>query len=153
MEEISKLVSISLGSNLGNKEQNLSFAINQLEDRVGKVLITSDFLIIEPQGFFSENSFINCCCVIITKLSILELISITQRIEIEMGRSKLKINEYEDRLIDIDIIFYADEVFNHKNVRIPHIHFRKRDFVLLPLKQISDKIDPETFISIHQFTK
>jgi 2-amino-4-hydroxy-6-hydroxymethyldihydropteridine diphosphokinase len=70
-----------------------------------------------------------------------------------MGRRKLRVNEYEDRIIDIDIIFYENEIINEPHVKIPHKNFRKRDFVLIPLKQISNQIDPETFISIIQFTK
>lgn len=153
MEIQTKLVSFSLGSNLGDKKKNITLAINRLDAQVGKVIKISDFFISEPHGFFSENNFVNCCCNLRTNLGIQELISITQGIEIEMGRRKLKINEYEDRIIDIDIIFFDNEIINYPGVRIPHKNFRKRDFVLFPLNQLANHIDPETFISIDQFTK
>jgi 2-amino-4-hydroxy-6-hydroxymethyldihydropteridine diphosphokinase len=153
MAKQTKIVSISLGSNLGNKEQNLTFAIKKIEQRIGKVLEKSDFFKSQPFGFLSESNFLNCCCTVQTSLSINELISVTQEIEIEMGRRKSRVNEYEDRIIDIDIIFYENEIINEPHVNIPHKNFRKRDFVLIPLKQISNQIDPETFISIFQFTK
>lgn len=153
MEIQTKLVSISLGSNLGDKKKNITDAINRLDAQVGKIIEISDFFISEPLGFFSENNFVNCCCSLRTNLGIQELILITQGIENEMGRRKLKINEYEDRIIDIDIIFFENEVINELEVRIPHRNFRKRDFVLFPLSQLANHIDPETFISIDQFTK
>lgn len=153
MEIQTKLVSFSLGSNLGDKKQNITAAINKLDAHVGKIIEISDFFISKPLGFFSENNFVNCCCNLRTNLGIQELISITQGIENEMGRKKLKINEYEDRIIDIDIVFFDNEIINCPEVRIPHKNFRKRDFVLFPLKQLSNRIDPETFITIDQFTK
>ncbi len=153
MEDQTKLVSFSLGSNLGNKKQNLKDALIKLDSKVGKVVEISDFFKSEPFGFVSKNGFLNCCCIIRTNLGIQELISSTQSIETEMGRRKIKINEYEDRIIDIDIIFFANEIVNDPKIKIPHKHFRKRDFVLFPLRQISNHIDPETFISIDQFTK
>jgi 2-amino-4-hydroxy-6-hydroxymethyldihydropteridine diphosphokinase len=153
MEGKTKLVAISIGSNLGDKIQNLSVAINKLDSKVGKVFEISDFFSSKPIGFTSENNFVNCCCTITTTLTIQELILTTQEIEIEMGRRKLKIDEYEDRIIDIDIIFYGNEIVKEPNIKIPHTSFRKRDFVLVPLNQISNPIDPETFISISQFTK
>ncbi len=153
MEGKTKLVSVSIGSNLGDKKQNLIVALNKLDSKVGKVVEISDFFSSKPIGFTSENNFVNCCCTITTTLTIHELILTAQEIEIEMGRRKLKIDEYEDRIIDIDIIFYGNDVVKEPNIKIPHTSFRKRDFVLVPLNQISNPIDPETFISISQFTK
>jgi 2-amino-4-hydroxy-6-hydroxymethyldihydropteridine diphosphokinase len=153
MEIQTKLVSFSLGSNLGDKKQNITVAINKLDAQVGKIIEISDFFTSEPLGFFSENNFVNCCCSLRTNLGIQELILITQGIENEMGRRKLKINEYEDRIIDIDIVFFDNEIINEPEVRVPHKNFRKRDFVLFPLNQLANRIDPETFILINQFTK
>lgn len=152
MEEHSKIVSLSIGTNLGNKAENLNLAIKQLELQVGQVLKISDFYHSEPWGFSSQNNFINCCCLVRTNLKAEELLLITQKIESELGRLKLKKNEYEDRIVDIDIIFYDNQLIQKENIRIPHQNFKKRDFVLIPLQQISNEIDPETFISVRQFT-
>lgn len=152
MEEDSKIVALSLGSNLGDKEGNLKSAINLLEVSVGEVLNVSENFHSSPLGFQSENEFVNCCCIIKTKLPISEFISETQKIELDLGRLKKKTKEYEDRIIDIDVIFFGDQIIKSENLTIPHENFRKRDFVLLPLNQILNQIDPETFITVKQFT-
>ncbi len=146
-------VVLSLGSNLGNKEQNLKSAINHLNVRVGKVSKVSDFFKSRPWGFSSKNDFINCCCLVSTKLSIIDFISITQEIEYEMGRKRKEKTGYTDRIIDIDIVFFGSQIIKSEFLTIPHQNFRKRDFVLLPLNQLSNHIDPETFISTNQFTQ
>jgi 2-amino-4-hydroxy-6-hydroxymethyldihydropteridine diphosphokinase len=86
-----------------------------------------------------------------TFLSAEEFLSITQKIESELGRQKVNKNEYEDRVIDIDIIFYGDQIIKSDSLKIPHRKYKKRDFVLTPLAQLSNQIDPETFLSIYQF--
>jgi 2-amino-4-hydroxy-6-hydroxymethyldihydropteridine diphosphokinase len=153
MEGHSKIVSLSLGSNLGEKETNIKIAIQQLKIQVGKVLKLSSFFQTEPWGFSSQNEFVNCCCLVETNLSAHELIATTQRIETELGRRKLSEYSYEDRVIDIDVIFFENEIINEKSIRIPHQNFRKREFVLNPLLELSNQIDPETFITLNQFTR
>lgn len=154
MENQPKIVSFSLGSNLGNKEQNITSALEKISENIGEIISVSDYWNTEPIGFFSQNNFINCCCLVSTFLSIENLLRHTQKIEMEIGRRKLKVSgEYEDRIIDIDIIFYEDEIINTHKVTIPHKKFRKRDFVIIPLMQISNQVDPETFISVNQYNK
>lgn len=154
MENQPKIVSFSLGSNLGNKEQNITSALEKISENIGEIISVSDYWNTEPIGFFSQNNFINCCCLVSTFLSIEDLLRHTQKIELEIGRRKLKVSgEYEDRIIDIDIIFYEDEIINTHKVTIPHKKFRKRDFVIIPLMQLSNQVDPETFISVNQYNK
>jgi 2-amino-4-hydroxy-6-hydroxymethyldihydropteridine diphosphokinase len=153
MEENSLVVSLSLGSNLGNKEENLQKAINQIRKRIGDVYAISNFFVSEPWGFSSKNEFINCCCLVKTQLSVFDFISETQQIEREMGRMEKDGKDYEDRIIDIDIIFFDDQIIHNENLTIPHKNFRKRDFVLQPLNQLSNQLDPSTFITVGQFTK
>jgi len=149
---------LSLGTNLGNKTENLNRAIREISRRIGQVKAQSAFLPTEPWGFSSPNSFLNAAICVQTQMSPLELLESTQAIEREMGRttkshsSKGKV-EYTDRIIDIDILlFYDDEdaipVFDAKNnwggticlnnerLTIPHPHMLERDFVLIPLKEI-----------------
>lgn len=151
MENQSRIVSLSLGSNLGNKEQNIALALDKINYHIGPSVSISDYYKTKPLGFESENNFINCSCIVHTVLTIEELILIIQKIEIEMGRRKLKLGEYEDRIIDIDIIFYDNEIIKNQTINVPHKRFRKREFVLIPLMQISNQIDPETFITVKQF--
>ena len=79
---------LSLGSNLGNKEQNISIALEMIEERIGKIISLSALHITTPIGFYSRNDFINCVCEVVSILDIRRLFSITQDIEKEMGRCK-----------------------------------------------------------------
>jgi 2-amino-4-hydroxy-6-hydroxymethyldihydropteridine diphosphokinase len=153
MEEKSVEVTLSLGSNLGDKEQNITKAIALIDEKIGRVVCVSDYYYSEPWGYSSLNSFVNCCCIVKSDLNVNDILVHTQAIELTIGRKEKKKNGYEDRLIDIDIIFYGDQLVDSDKLSIPHKNFRKRDFVLLPMNQLSNKIDPETFITINQFTK
>lgn len=131
------IVFLSLGTNLGNKEQNLRAAIQEISTRIGPVTAQSDFIETEPWGFVSENSFLNAAVKTETELSPFELLKATQKIEKELGRTqKTKNTEYHDRLIDIDILLYDDLSISTPTLTIPHPLMNERDFVLIPLKQI-----------------
>ncbi len=147
------IVVLSLGTNLGDKKENLKLAIEKINQNVGLVLKVSNHLVTEPWGFESNNHFLNCCCILKTEFKPIDLIERLKEIEFDMGRSNPKLDQYQDRIIDLDIIFYGNQLFRQENLVIPHKKFRKRDFVLKPLLELSNLIDPETFICIDQFTK
>lgn len=153
MEESEVVVTLSLGSNLVNKDENLKNALNLIVKHVGRLLCLSDFYHSKPWGFSSQNDFVNCCCLVSTKHSINDLIATTQAIEREMGRKEKDKKEYSDRIIDIDVIFYGERIIKSDEITVPHRNFKKRDFVLTPLLQLTNCIDPETFITIKQFTE
>lgn len=143
---------LSLGSNLGNKEQNMLRAIGEIEKRIGIVKAQSAFLVTEPWGFESENTFLNAAVKVETTLSPLEMLHSTQLIEQQMGRTqKSHDGAYHDRIIDIDILQYfpaenyekGDETidedglhFSSQELTIPHPLMKERDFVLIPLSEI-----------------
>ena len=128
---------LSLGSNLGDKEENLRKAINLINEKAGKVTKTSSFINTEPWGFSSDNLFVNACVEIDTTLTPQELLAATKQIETEMGRKQKSINgTYNDRIIDIDILLYGDITVDEENLKIPHPHMYERDFVMIPLKEI-----------------
>ena len=128
---------LSLGSNLGDKEENLRKAINLINEKAGKVTKTSSFINTEPWGFCSDNLFVNACIEIDTTLTPHELLAATKQIETEMGRKQKSINgTYNDRIIDIDILLYGDITVDEENLKIPHPHMYERDFVMIPLKEI-----------------
>ena len=134
---------LSLGTNLGDKEQNLLSAIKEIERRIGPVRAQSAFLFTEPWGFESENTFLNAAVCVETELSPNALLRVTQQIERDMGRTeKSTINgqqstvTYHDRIIDIDILLYDDLHINTPKLTIPHPHMYERDFVLIPLREI-----------------
>ena len=137
------IVYLSLGTNLGDKEQNLLSAIQEIERRIGPVRAQSAFLATEPWGFESENTFLNAAVRVETELSPNALLRETQQIERDMGRTeKSTVNRqlstvtYHDRIIDIDILLYDGLHINTKKLTIPHPHMYERDFVLIPLKEI-----------------
>lgn len=131
------IIYLSLGTNLGDKEQNLLSAITEIERRIGPVRAQSAFLSTEPWGFESENTFLNAAVCVETELSPNVLLRTTQQIERDMGRTQKSVNgQYHDRIIDIDILLYDDLHINTKKLTIPHPRMYERDFVLIPLREI-----------------
>lgn len=128
---------LSLGTNLGDKENNLLSAISEIERRIGPVRAQSAFLATEPWGFDSQNTFLNAAIRIETKFSPLELLDETQQIERDLGRKHKSVNgQYHDRIIDIDILLYDGLHISTPRLTIPHPHMHERDFVIIPLKEI-----------------
>ena len=128
---------LSLGTNLGDKENNLLSAISEIERRIGPVRAQSAFLATEPWGFDSQNTFLNAAIRIETKFSPLELLDETQQIERDLGRKHKSVNgQYHDRIIDIDILLYDNLHISTPRLTIPHPHMHERDFVIIPLKEI-----------------
>lgn len=136
-------VYIGLGTNLGDKEQNLRDAVHRIEEQIGKVLSLSAFYVTAPWGFASKNSFLNAAACVETQLSPLEVLQETQTIERELGRTKKSVNgAYSDRLIDIDLLLYDDLVLSVTSadgaeLNLPHPLMAKRDFVMRPLAEIA----------------
>ena len=130
---------LGLGSNLGNRKENLAYAIRFIGERVGKVLRVSSFIETEPWGFESENTFVNAGVLCETDLTPRQLLGATQKIEREMGRQKKSTDGgYSDRCIDIDILLYDDLRVDEPDLQIPHPLMLKRDFVMIPLREIRD---------------
>ncbi len=133
-------VFLSLGSNLGDRSKNLESAISLIGSRAGDVTAVSSFIETKPVGFKSENRFVNCAVRIVTALDPFELLRITQQIERELGRTTKSVGGvYSDRTIDIDILLYGNAVIDTPELKIPHPQMRKRDFVMIPLKEITYK--------------
>ncbi|NPD91864.1 2-amino-4-hydroxy-6-hydroxymethyldihydropteridine diphosphokinase [Xylanibacter muris] len=130
-------VYLGLGSNLGNKEANICNAIERIEELIGVVERRSTLFVTKPWGFDSENMFVNAAVCCVTDKSPHDILSITQKIERELGRTSKSIEgHYDDRLIDIDILLYDDIVVDEPELKIPHPLMYERDFVMLPLKEI-----------------
>ena len=128
---------LSLGSNLGDREDMLRRAITLIEERVGAVQRVSSFIETEPWGFESEHPFLNAAVMVLTTLSPIECLDRTQQIERELGRkSKSRDGKYHDRPIDIDLLLYGDQTISTPRLTIPHPHMQERDFVMIPLREI-----------------
>lgn len=132
-------VYLSLGSNLGDRKDNLAQAIRLIGERVGEVLRKSSFLETKPWGFESDNLFVNTCVLCETTLTPRQVLRATQKIERELGRTHKSVNgHYADRLIDIDILLYDDLRVDEPDLQIPHPLMFERDFVMIPLGEIRD---------------
>ena len=142
---------LSLGSNLGEREETLRSALQLIGQQIGKVTRCSSFFYSEPWGFQSDHAFCNLCCAVETPLEPLEMLSATQSIERTLGRTTKSVNGiYHDRPIDIDLIrafdpagkeitMKNDQMVNDQLVNVltlPHPLYRQRDFVTIPLREI-----------------
>lgn len=128
---------IGLGTNIGNKRRNLITAAALLAERAGDVLSISSFYETEPWGFESDNTFLNAALMLETELEPLQLLSLTQEIEKEMGRTQKSDGAYHDRIIDLDILLYDLCVINEAALVVPHPLMHKRQFVMEPLAEIA----------------
>lgn len=137
------LVYMSLGTNLGNRHNNMLTAIALLSERVGKILALSALYETEPWGFESENTFLNVALSMETEYQPMELLSITQDVEQEMGRTAKSNGSYQDRLIDIDLLTYDQLIWESPILVLPHPLMHEREFVLKPLVEIApDLVHP-----------
>ncbi len=131
-------VFLGLGSNLGDRGENLNHAITKIEEQIGEVVAASAFYLTDPVGFASENQFLNAVCEVHTALCPFEILKKTKDIEIEMGRNTKSFNNvYRDRIIDIDLLLFDEEIINEADLILPHPHLHERDFVLTPLAEIA----------------
>ena len=128
---------LALGTNVGNKRRNMITDAALLAERVGDILALSGFYETEPWGFESENFFLNAAVKLKTSFSPLEVLQITQQIEKELGRTEKSNGVYHDRIIDIDILLYEDEVLQIPELTLPHPLMHERKFVMDPLAEIA----------------
>lgn len=137
-------VFLGLGTNLGDKRDNLLTAVNHIEEKIGKVTSLSSFYETEPWGFKSDNSFLNAALCVETSLEPVAILHIIKEIEVEMGRTQKSVNKvYSDRPIDIDILLYDDMIIKSEELTIPHPLMTERDFVMKPLMEIAgDTVHP-----------
>lgn len=136
---------LGLGTNIGNKRRNLITAAALLAERVGDVLALSGFYETEPWGFESNNWFLNAAVKLNTDYTPQELLVVTQQIEKELGRTEKSNGTYHDRVIDIDILLYDDEVLQTLELVLPHPLMHERKFVMEPLAEIAPFVQHPIF--------
>lgn len=141
---------LSIGSNLGNKEENLNRAIELLnENTETRVTKQADYIVTEPFGGVEQDNFLNGALEIKTLLSPQELLALIGFIESELKR--VREIHWGPRTIDLDIIFYDDLVIREENLIVPHIGMAEREFVLKPLEQIAPtKVHPLLGLNVYQ---
>ncbi len=124
-----------LGTNLGNRAGNLARARKAIEERMGPLQKQSSVYETEPWGISGQQAFYNQTLVVFTPLGALELLTIIHQVEQEMGRVRKE--RYGARVIDIDILFFNQEVYNTPALTIPHPRITERNFVLVPLAEMA----------------
>ena len=128
------IVFLSLGSNIGDKEEHIRKALTHLA-KTCKVERTSHLYLTEPVGDTEQDWFLNCVAEVETDIDPKKLLSSIKSIERKLGRKKTVKNG--PRIIDIDILFYGDCVLNTKNLVIPHPLLQERLFVLQPMMDLN----------------
>ena len=142
MEKINTVV-LSLGSNIENRLEYLRKAVGEISDRIGTVLKISPIYESEALGFQATTAFLNLCLEVHTEQTPQQVLKTTQEIEKIIGRRNKSTNGYQSREIDIDLIFFNEQVIELPELVIPHPEYSARKFVLLPLNDIiPSQIDP-----------
>lgn len=128
-------VYIGIGTNMGDRGQNIENALSEIE-KIATIAKKSSIHETKPVGFEEQGDFYNMVIEISTNIRPIDLIIKLQEIEHKMGRVRGIKNG--PRIIDLDILTYEDEVINEPNLVIPHPKMFERDFVMKPLKEISN---------------
>ncbi len=129
-------VYLSLGSNMGDKRENLLEAIKRVGELENtEVVKSSTILETEPFGYIEQDNFLNACLEVKTLLTPQEFLSSILKIELDMGR--VREIKWGPRVIDIDILFYDAEIIQEDNLAVPHPWICEREFVLEPLSEIA----------------
>ena len=129
---------VALGSNLGDREENLRTALKHLQENGVEVIKTSTFIETEPYGVTDQPGFVNAVCQVETELAPLELLRLLLSIEQEMGRVRLR--RWGERNIDLDLLLYEDVVLESEELTLPHHDMQNRDFVLIPFAEIAGEV-------------
>jgi 2-amino-4-hydroxy-6-hydroxymethyldihydropteridine diphosphokinase len=139
-----------LGGNLDNREKILFEAISKMKLEIGDLVSCSSIYETEPWGFEHEQNFLNQVVVFESKLSAIEILDRAQKIEKELGRVRKK-NQYSERTIDVDILFYDDQIISTERLIVPHPRIQERLFALVPLLDVAaDLIHPVELRSIKE---
>ena len=123
-----------LGSNLGDPESSLQTALEKINSELGRVVRTSSVYVTEAWGLKDQPPFYNQVVEVKTELNAYETLEKLLEIETSMGRIRGK--KWAERIIDIDILYFDDQIINHDNLSIPHPGIPDRRFVLVPLCEL-----------------
>lgn len=126
---------ILLGTNLGDRFAQLSLAKQYLGSQIGKIIKTSSVYETAAWGVEDQPAFLNQVIVLHSRLSPSECLKQTQQIEQQLGRVRIK--KWGERAIDIDLLYFNDEIIDLPDLKIPHPHIGERKFTLIPLAEVA----------------
>ena len=134
---------IAIGSNMGNPSDNCIEAIREISKNASiKIISKSSFYQTSPIGPIQQEWFINSAIKINTSLTPIKLLTNLLNIESTMGRVRKE--KWGPRLIDLDLLFYDNQILNEEKITIPHPEISKRNFVLIPLCEIAENLNHPT---------
>jgi len=152
MKNIVNVVYLLLGTNMGQRSKNLATARQEISEKMGDLHHQSSVFETEPWGITNQPAFYNQVLVVHTFLQPEQLLTLIHQIEHEMGRERKE--RYGARIIDIDILFFNQEVYHSHRLSIPHPRISERNFVLAPLSEIApDLIHPVLQQPLHELLK
>ncbi|TDT51349.1 2-amino-4-hydroxy-6-hydroxymethyldihydropteridine diphosphokinase [Fonticella tunisiensis] len=128
-------VYIAFGSNIGDRRKAVDEALSLIEQRGMSIIKKSGIYETEPYGYKNQPPFINGVIEVETSLSCREVLK--ELLDIEAGLGRVREFKWGPRIIDLDIIFYNDEVYNEEDLKVPHPDMHNREFVLKPLCDIA----------------
>lgn len=149
---INQSVYLLLGSNMGDRRKHLSDALWAIETNAGVIRGRSSVYETAAWGNIHQEPFLNQAVRISTFLTPAELLATLQLIEKSMGRERKE--KWGERVIDIDILFFGDQVIDTTDLKVPHPELQNRRFALVPMSEIADDlIHPKMFQTIHELLK
>ncbi len=134
-----ELLVLLLGTNMGDRSQNLTQAITGLNKLLGEPTKQSTVYETPPWGNENQDAFLNMAVIYATSIKPTILLESILQLEVELGRVRQK--KWGPRLIDIDIIFYGDMIYQSDFLEIPHPYMHERKFVLEPLNEIAPQYE------------
>ncbi|MFZ4413026.1 MAG: 2-amino-4-hydroxy-6-hydroxymethyldihydropteridine diphosphokinase [Bacteroidales bacterium] len=134
-----------LGGNVGDRLAVIAKAIAFIHSSCGKLIKKSSLFESAPWGFDDDKKFVNQVIMIETALSAEDLLQNLLNIELLLGRVRKNTVNYSSRNIDIDILFYNDEIINEQLLKIPHPLLQERKFTLMPLNEIASDLHHPIF--------
>lgn len=133
-KQVSNTVIILLGSNLGNRQEFMQKAVQQLSTQVGRIVRSSSYYETKAWGNESQPDFLNQVLVCETNLAAIDVLTHCLAVEKQLGRDRLE--KWGSRTIDIDILYFGNEIIATPDLKIPHPFLHERRFTLVPLVEV-----------------
>jgi len=127
---------LCLGGNIGDRKESIYLALLQISQQIGEITSQSKIYETEAWGVENQQAYLNQCIEVKTLFTATQLIDKLLHIEKALGRERTDSESYEPRTIDIDIVFYNNEIIDTSQLTVPHPRLHLRKFVLIPLNEI-----------------
>ncbi|WKK57284.1 2-amino-4-hydroxy-6-hydroxymethyldihydropteridine diphosphokinase [Sphingobacterium sp. BN32] len=142
------IVYLLTGANIGDPRQQLKDAKVEIAERVGKIIKESSVYESEAWGVEDQPIFLNQVLEVITPLSAAKVLQTIQQIELVLGR--IRAQRWGSRTIDIDILYYNNDIIHEPDLQVPHPYIQERNFTLIPLSEIAPNFEHPIFKKTNQ---